>query len=86
MTLCACFLIGANLRFLWVQNGVQMTETGFSTLFCRLMHQFCGTSLSPRSWRQVVIGWAWEYIPPHTQMGTNRPMDTALTHTMGQAH
>jgi hypothetical protein len=85
MTLCACFLIGANLRFLWVQNGVQMTETGFSTLFCRLMRQFCGTGLSPRSWRQVAIGWAREYISPRTQMGTNRPMDAALTHTTGQA-
>jgi hypothetical protein len=49
------------------------------------MRQFCGTGLSPRSWRQVAIGWAREYIPPRTQIGTNRPMDTALTHTTGQA-
>jgi hypothetical protein len=85
MSLCTCFLSDANLRFLWVQNGVQMTETGFSTLFCRLMRKFCGTGVSPRSWRQVAIGWAREYIPPRTQIGTNRPMDAALTHTTGQA-
>jgi hypothetical protein len=69
------------LRFLWVQNGVHMTETAFSTFFPTLMRRFCDTGPCPRSWRQVAISWAREYIPPRTQTGA---MHTAVTHSTHQ--